>query len=61
MEPGVVAPVTLVSNKSFNPDKADMGSTTFGNVTPATTGPAMPATFWFDRAGSRCVRMDGRP
>jgi hypothetical protein len=48
-----------MSNKSFNPDKADMGSTTFGNVTPAKTGSAMPATFWFDRAGYRCVRMDG--
>jgi hypothetical protein len=49
-----------MSNKSFNPDKADMGSTTFGNVTPALSGPALPATFSIDRAGLRRVRMDGR-
>jgi hypothetical protein len=49
-----------MSNKSFNPDKADMGSTTFGNVTPALSGPALPATFKIDRAGFRHVRMDGR-
>jgi hypothetical protein len=53
-------PSHQASNKSFNPDKADMGSTTFGNVTPAMTGSAMPATFSIGRAGVRRVRMDGR-
>jgi hypothetical protein len=36
-----------------------MGSTTFGNVTPAMTGPAGPATFRRDRAGFRRVRIGG--
>jgi hypothetical protein len=53
-------PSHQASNKSFNPDKADMGSTTFGNVTPPMTGSAMPATFNIGRAGVRRVRMDGR-
>jgi hypothetical protein len=49
-----------VSNKSFNPDKEKMGSTTFGNVYPAMTGHAGPAKFTVDRAGLRRVRSDGR-
>jgi hypothetical protein len=54
-----IGAVTSASNKSFNPDNTDMGSTTFGNVTPAMTGPAVPATF-SSRAGASRVRMDGR-
>jgi hypothetical protein len=38
-----------------------MGSTTFGNVTPATmTGPAMPQDIKINRAGLGRVRSDGR-
>jgi hypothetical protein len=38
-----------------------MGSTTFGNVTPAImTGPALPQDIKINRAGSACVRGDGR-
>jgi len=60
MEPGVVAAhrFNISVKQSFNPDKTDMGSTTFGNVIPMI-GPAMPATFRFDRVGPGCVRMDG--
>jgi hypothetical protein len=48
-----------VSNKSFNPDEKQMGSTTFGNVHPAMTGYAVPAKSKVDRAGLRRVRSDG--
>jgi hypothetical protein len=48
-----------VSNKSFNPDKEQMGSTTFGNVYPAMTGHPLPAKFTFDRAGLRSVSDGG--
>ncbi|HEV7636283.1 MAG TPA: hypothetical protein VGO54_12690 [Bradyrhizobium sp.] len=35
-----------------------MGSTTFGNVTPASmTGPALPQNIRIDRAGLRRVRV----
>jgi hypothetical protein len=38
-----------------------MGSTTFGNVTPAImTGPALPQDIKIDRAGVGRVRSDGR-
>jgi hypothetical protein len=38
-----------------------MGSTTFGNVTPAImTGPAMPQDIKINRAGPGRVRSDGR-
>jgi hypothetical protein len=38
-----------------------MGSTTFGNVTPAImTGPAMPQDIKINRAGLGRVRSDGR-
>jgi len=38
-----------------------MGSTTFGNVTPAImTGPALPQDIKTNRAGPGCVRVDGR-
>jgi hypothetical protein len=38
-----------------------MGSTSFGNVTPAImTGPAMPQDIKINRAGLACVRSDGR-
>jgi hypothetical protein len=33
-----------------------MGSTTFGNVDPAMTGPAMPQNIKINRAGRRRVR-----
>jgi hypothetical protein len=38
-----------------------MGSTTFGDVTPAMIGSALPATFNIGRAGIGRVSMDGRP
>jgi hypothetical protein len=38
-----------------------MGSTTFGDVTPAImTGPAMPRNIKINRDGSGRVRGDGR-
>jgi hypothetical protein len=38
-----------------------MGSTTFGNVTPAiVTGSALPQNIKINRAGFRRVRGDGR-
>jgi hypothetical protein len=38
-----------------------MGSTTFGNVTPAImTGPAMPRNIKINRDGSGRVKGDGR-
>jgi hypothetical protein len=38
-----------------------MGSTTFGNVTPAIMiGLALPQNIRINRAGSGCVRGDGR-
>jgi hypothetical protein len=33
-----------------------MGVTTFGNVTPAMIGPALPQDIKINRAGSACVR-----
>jgi hypothetical protein len=42
------------------PDEKHMGSTTFGNVTPAImTGPALPQNIKINRAGFRRVRDDG--
>jgi hypothetical protein len=37
-----------------------MGSSTFGNVTPAMTGLALPPKLRIDRAGFGRVRGDGR-
>jgi hypothetical protein len=42
------------------PDEEHMGTTTFGNVTPAImTGPALPQNIKINRAGVRRVRDDG--
>jgi hypothetical protein len=50
----------LVRDNSFNPDEEHMGSTTFGNVTPATmTGRALPQNIEINRAGPGRVRSDG--
>ena len=52
---------TYVRDKPFNPDEEHMGSTTFGNVTPAIMiGLAMPQNIKINRAGLRRVRGDGR-
>jgi len=57
--PSIVA--DLVRDKPFNPDEETMGSTTFGNVTPAiVTGSALPQNIKINRAGFRRVRGDGR-
>jgi hypothetical protein len=51
----------IVRDKPFNPNEEHMGSSTFGNVTPATmTGPALPPDIKIDRAGVGRVRSDGR-
>jgi hypothetical protein len=51
----------IVRDKPFNPNEEHMGSTTFGNVTPAImTGPALPQDIKINRAGFRRVRGDGR-
>jgi hypothetical protein len=50
-----------VRDTPFNPNEEHMGSTTFGNVTPAIlTGPAMPQDIKINRAGSGSVGSDGR-
>jgi hypothetical protein len=46
----------LRSGQAFNPDEEPMGSTTFGNVTPAMIGPALPQDIKINRAGFRRVR-----
>jgi hypothetical protein len=47
----------FVPDKSLNPNEEHMGSTTFGNVNPATMiGPAMPQDIRINRAGLRRVR-----
>jgi hypothetical protein len=52
---------TFVRDKPFNPDEEHMGSTTFGNVTPAIMiGPAMPQNIKINRAGMGRVRGDSR-
>jgi hypothetical protein len=52
---------TFVRGKPFNPDEEHMGSTTFGNVTPAIMiGPAMPQNIKINRAGPGRVRDGGR-
>jgi hypothetical protein len=57
--PGVV--LDIVRDKPFNPDEEHMGSTTFGNVTPATMiGLALPQNIKIDRAGFGRVRVGGR-
>jgi len=38
-----------------------MGSTTFGNVNPAMTGPALPQDIKINRAGCRRVRKTVAP
>jgi len=51
----------LVRDNPFNPNEEHMGSTTFGNVTPAImTGPALPQDIKTNRAGLGRVRGDGR-
>jgi hypothetical protein len=49
-----------VRDRPFNPNEEHMGSTTFGNVTPAMIGPALPRNIKINRAGSGRVRGDGR-
>jgi hypothetical protein len=45
-----------------NPNEEHMGSTTFGNATPATvTGPALPPYGKINRAGFRRVRVTVAP
>jgi hypothetical protein len=52
---------TFVRDKPFNPYEEHMGSTTFGNVTPAIMiGPAMPQNIKINRAGMGRVRGDSR-
>ena len=52
---------TFVRDKPFNPNEEHMGSTTFGNVTPAIMiGLALPQNITINRAGCRRVRGDGR-
>jgi hypothetical protein len=52
---------TFVRDKPFNPDEEHMGSTTFGNVTPAIMiGLAMPQNIQINRAGLGRVRGDSR-
>jgi hypothetical protein len=47
----------FVRDKPFNPNEEHMGSTTFGNVDPATIiGPAVPQHIKINRAGLRRVR-----
>jgi len=47
-----------VRDRHFNPDEEHMGSTTFGNVNPATmTGLAMPQNIKINRAGLGRVRV----
>jgi hypothetical protein len=45
----------------FNANDEPMGSTTFGNVDPAMTGPAMPQNIKINRAGFRRVRETVAP
>jgi hypothetical protein len=52
---------TFRSRQTFNPDEENMGSTTFGNVTPAMTGPALPQNIKINRAGFRRVRETVAP
>jgi hypothetical protein len=57
--PGVVE--NMVRDTPFNPDEEHMGSSTFGNVTPATMiGPALPQDIEIDGAGGCRVRVGGR-
>jgi hypothetical protein len=51
----------IVRDKPFNRNEEHMGSTTFGNATPATLiGPALPLNIKINRAGFGRVRGDGR-
>ena len=56
---GVVADYVagIRPRQPFNPNEEPMGSTSFGNVTPAMTGPAMPQNIRINRAGLACVRV----
>lgn len=47
---------TLRSRQIFQSNEEHMGSTTFGNVNPAMTGPALPQDIKINRAGCRRVR-----
>jgi hypothetical protein len=52
---------TSFATSLVNPNEAHMGSTTFGNVTPAIViGSALPQDIKINRAGFRRVRGDGR-
>ena len=51
---------TYVRDKRFNPNEEHMGSTTFGNVTPSTIGPALPQNIRINRAGLGRVRGGDR-
>ena len=54
-----VAVDIFVQDNSFNSNEEHMGSTSFGNVTPASMiGPALPQNI--NRAGSGRVSSDGR-
>jgi hypothetical protein len=56
----IVVEDLYVRDKRFNPNEEHMGSTTFGNVTPAVmTGPALPQDIKIHRAGPGRVRSDG--
>jgi hypothetical protein len=51
----------MMSEESFNANEEPMGSTTFGNATPAIMiGPALPRNIRINRAGFGRVRSDGR-
>jgi hypothetical protein len=57
--PNCVAGISFEASLS-NPDEEHMGSTTFGNVNPASmTGLALPQDIKIKRAGSGRVRGDG--
>ena len=51
----------MMSEESFNANEEPMGSTTFGNVDLAMTGPALPQDIKINRAGCRRVRETVAP
>ena len=59
--PIVVAEIVFATILFNNPNEEHMGSTTFGNATPATIiGLALPLNIKINRAGLGRVRGDGR-
>jgi hypothetical protein len=57
----IVVVNTIFEDEPFNPNEEHMGSTTFGNVTPAImTGSAMPQDIKINRAGLGRVSGGGR-